>query len=211
MNNDVIKNKIKKLFALSKSPNEHEAMAALEKAEQLLKEYSLSKDDVLITQQEVKGTVRLSSWRAVIIDAINWLNGTVSVRTSDGKYIFYGSDIAVTMSAEMFKYLEKSIERIARQSIRKNAKLPYRNAFKYGAAKNIHVRIHDMGKNVRWFDREERSKVLWAYIKGKLSVKSEKVTVSALSNKAYTKGFDAGNAIHLNRQANGSKIQQLAE
>jgi hypothetical protein len=43
---DKIKNKIKKLFALSKSPNANEAAAALEMAQKLMDEYNLIKTEI---------------------------------------------------------------------------------------------------------------------------------------------------------------------
>jgi hypothetical protein len=43
---DKIKNKIKKLFALSKSPNANEAAAALEMAQKLMDEYGLIKSEI---------------------------------------------------------------------------------------------------------------------------------------------------------------------
>ena len=50
--NEQIKKKIKKLLALSKSPNENEAMAALEKARKLMEENGLSEQDCNVSIQK---------------------------------------------------------------------------------------------------------------------------------------------------------------
>ena len=212
MNNETLRKRIKKLFALSRSPNEHEAMAALKKAEMLLKEYSLSKEDVFITHQAVKGTVRHCSWRMILRSAIEWLNGTVSIReVNAGEYIFYGDDMAVTVSCEMYRYLERAIERIAKQSIRKNAKSAFRNAFKLGVARNIHARIMEMGENASWFDRTERRKEIRTFIDKDMEVVNQNVTLLPLSSVGFSKGFNAGNAISLHRQAGGRQVAQINE
>jgi hypothetical protein len=55
---DKIKNKIKKLFALSKSPNANEAAAALEMAQKLIAEYGIivsADGEFEIIEEDVKG------------------------------------------------------------------------------------------------------------------------------------------------------------
>jgi hypothetical protein len=55
---DKIKEKIRKLFALSKSPNANEAALALEMAQKLMTEYGIRQNDVgefEVTTEEVKG------------------------------------------------------------------------------------------------------------------------------------------------------------
>ncbi|MDR0710346.1 MAG: DUF2786 domain-containing protein [Spirochaetaceae bacterium] len=55
---DKIKDKIKKLFALSKSPNAHEASIALEMAQKLMAEYGIKRNDVgefEVIKEVVKG------------------------------------------------------------------------------------------------------------------------------------------------------------
>jgi hypothetical protein len=57
-NIDKIKDKIKKLFALSKSPNASEAALALEMAQKLMAEYGIKRNDVgeyEVIEEEVKG------------------------------------------------------------------------------------------------------------------------------------------------------------
>jgi hypothetical protein len=56
-----IKRRVKKLLALPKSPNENEAVAALEKARALMDEYRLTEGECLYTRQSVKAAKRLSS------------------------------------------------------------------------------------------------------------------------------------------------------
>ncbi|MBR4598749.1 MAG: DUF2786 domain-containing protein, partial [Treponema sp.] len=56
---NLIKSKIKKLLALSKSPNENEAALAMEKATALMAQYRLDESEFSgYTQKSVKSTKR---------------------------------------------------------------------------------------------------------------------------------------------------------
>jgi hypothetical protein len=59
-NPETVKRRVKKLFALSKSPNENEAMAALEKARTLMEEYRLTEGECLYAEERVPAAKRLS-------------------------------------------------------------------------------------------------------------------------------------------------------
>jgi len=72
---DKVKAKIKKLFALSKSPNANEAAAALEKAQKLLEDYGLEWDEadqIAVTKESTEGNSgkRPPLYEAWLISAI---------------------------------------------------------------------------------------------------------------------------------------------
>ncbi|VEB25742.1 Protein of uncharacterised function (DUF2786) [Actinobacillus lignieresii] len=52
MSNEKLINKIKKLLALSKSPNPHEAARALEMAQKLMAKNQLSEEEIVFSEQE---------------------------------------------------------------------------------------------------------------------------------------------------------------
>ena len=60
---EAAKRKIRKLLSLSKSDNENEASIAIEKCNELLKQFNLKEDDVLITSNDIKTTKKHSRWR----------------------------------------------------------------------------------------------------------------------------------------------------
>ena len=74
---EIIKRRIKKLLALSKSPNENEAVSALEKATSLIEEYGLNQAEFSgYTRQSVKSTVRSVEWRTILANAVERLYAT---------------------------------------------------------------------------------------------------------------------------------------
>jgi hypothetical protein len=206
MDNEKIRERIRKLLALSKSPNENEAMAAMEKANDLLREIGLTQGDVLYSKEETKGTKRDCPWRMTVLSAVGWLNGCIcGFSRQTGSYFFVGPDINVMMSKEMYEYLIRSIERITSQTIRKSASQQFKRSFKYGAAININARIHELGEKARWFDRVEQLAAIDKYC-GQLTkheVGEEK------NSKGLVKGYHAASCIGLNRQATGSAPVQI--
>jgi hypothetical protein len=54
------------------------------------------------------------------------------------------------MAAEMYRYLSKTIVRMAKQNIRANAKAAYRDTYKLGIACELKIRIHELGDKVSW-------------------------------------------------------------
>jgi len=71
-----VADKIKKLFALSQSPNEAEAMAAFSKAQELLTRHNLSMSDLADSQPEeveeqiIDESKRPSSWKGALLGAV---------------------------------------------------------------------------------------------------------------------------------------------
>ena len=78
MANEKIQEKIKKLLALSSSPNEAEAALAMEKAHELLKTYNLSLSQISINEEDDAGIIeetymesnRLHSWKLRLVKHI---------------------------------------------------------------------------------------------------------------------------------------------
>ena len=157
---DAIKNRIKKLLALSKNPNENEAMAALEKVRKLMDEYHLfSECDCLDEQHSAKATKRRSRWRAVLASSVAWLNCCVTYRSSGvGEAVFFGESIDTFIAAEMFLYLSKTTERITKQNIKKSAHRKLREEYKLGVAWRLSKRIYEMGTAGSWAPQREAKK-----------------------------------------------------
>ena len=207
-----IKQKIRKLLALSKSTNEYEAMAALNMATALMEKYKIDfvqLNDVV--KKNCYGCIK-ENYRDLLANAMSMLYSVYTVKQV-GKYwknserlIFYGEAFDVFMASEMYTYLMKTIERMAKNNIRKNAKTPYRESYKQGIADRLFDRIFELWQSVSWAcERSVKIKDI------ETAVKQEKqnitVTRSAtvpLCRNAFLKGTIDGEAINLARQMTGS-------
>ncbi len=213
--NDAIKRKIQKLLALSKSPNENEALQALEKAQALMEQYNLKEDDITIVEAKVASRKK-TKWESLIAQAVSWLNGTAFIHvnfTDDNfrrksEYRFYGNETDVFITNEMYSYLVKTIDRIAKKNIRKNAKKPFIESYKFGVALNLWNRIKNNGKLYSWANkRDEKIKKAQTYVDKLYEDWNENISVKnkqlPKNKEALSKGFSAGNEIALNHQATG--------
>jgi hypothetical protein len=208
MNDDlsVIKSRIKKLLALSKSPNENEAAAALEKARKIMEEYHFQENECLYTRHSVKAVKRLSKWRSVLGNAVAWLYYCETYRdTGTGEQIFFGDEFDAFMAGEMFGYLVKTIERMAKQNIRKNAKYAFRERYKLGIACQLGVRIKELGADASWApQREKKLLAVRKAMEGQVTVVTKSVKlIGNLSGAAFQRGVRDGKDISLNRQTTG--------
>jgi hypothetical protein len=200
-----IKRRVKKLLALSTSPNENEAMAALEKARALMEEYRLSESECLYIRQSVKATKRLSSWRLILSKAVAWLNYCETFRSpATGEIVFYGEQTDIFMAGEMYRYLSRAIERMAKQNVHKNAKMKYREKYRLGVACQLHYRIHEIGDAGSWAPQRERKLLaVKKAMEGALSIVQQDWKLTGTAGAAFLRGAAAGKGISLNKQATG--------
>ena len=194
--------KIRKLLTLSTSPNPHEATRALEKAMALMAQHGLSKTDVEIARASAGSPVkRVSIWRLQIAEAVAWCHGVIAVKAAAG-WIFFGDDIGVAVSVEMYEYCEVAILRIARNTVRKNAKAKYRESFRLGMAIEISRRLRDYAAKISWRgDREARIRRVQEAMAHELETVTS--TRKAIKGRAFTQGLVAGKRVGLSRQVSG--------
>lgn len=205
MNIEIAKQKIKKLLALSKSPDENEAMAALEKAKELMEKYGLNEQSCIYKDIKVKTTKTVCHWRAIVANAIVWLYNCYKYKdTSDGTYVFVGEEFDVFMASEMYGYLIKTIERMAKQNIRKNAKYKFRLSYKQGMASRLYNRIKELGEACSWApQRESKIKAVSDFVKKEVDLVDSKSKKIKLNATARSRGFFDAGSISLNRQTTG--------
>ena len=161
MTNDfeLIIDKIRKLIALSKSPNEHEAASAAAKAQALLLEHNIAAatltegksppgfatDDQYVTWGE--------NWKGYVCSAIALLYlcryiGTPYVVPNSARQIHQHSFVGLPHNAivarEIARYVVEAIERVAAlhcETIAKHALEAYSESFKLAAAGRIGARV----------------------------------------------------------------------
>lgn len=215
--NEQIKKKIKKLLALSKSPNENEAMAALEKARKLMEENGLNEPDLNVYTEEAKYPKSDPVWQYIIARGVAWINGTVLRIVEEYRLQvvrFHGSETDVFVSKEMYQYLVKTVNRMAKQNIRKNAKKPYINSYKQGMAASLYKRMLQAGELYSWANkRESQLKAIEKYVvdlyKTRYEASSMKRKKQKLNNIGFYRGANDAEEINLNRQTSGNNQKYI--
>ena len=116
-NTEDIIQRIQKLLKLSESPNENEAIAAMQKANELLTKHNLSLGDVEINQSTfVKESVlsykRLTTWQSQLIGATANFNFCVAyawISSYSKTIIFYGRRSNVITAKYQLRYLSDAV------------------------------------------------------------------------------------------------------
>jgi hypothetical protein len=206
-----IKDRVRKLLALSKSDNENEAAAALEKANELIGKYRIDQDSLAFESVSVKTTKTYSPWRNIIANAVSYLYGCYKYKNTEGEFVFTGDPLYVFMAEEMYRYLTVTVERIAKAGIRRNAKYAYRQNFRLGVADRLYDRIMELNKKCSWApEREAQSEAAEDFIKARIKLSSTAHRHKIKKRTAFNKGIAAGEGISLARQAGHSPVPQLA-
>lgn len=208
-----VKRRVKKLLALSKSPNENEAAAALRKANELMADYKLTAEQFSdYTKAKVKGTKRFIRWRVVLANAVENLYATYHYSDHEGNIVFIGEELDVFMSTEMYKYLVKTTDRMAKQNIRKNAKYKYRQSYRAGIASRLYDRMYELGQQCSWRDPKElkaQKKQVADFVEKQVSVSVSSKKFEKANPMAFSKGNNDANGINLSRQMTGSGTRRI--
>jgi len=210
--------KIKKLLALSKSPNESEAELAARRVHELLTKYNLSMDD--IEEKEIReGNIisgrALKKWRHLLIDAVAkyYYCQSLQYTSNSGYYrmVFIGQKHNIFICKSMYEYLEKAILKECK-IIHKNAKNTYRENFKIGMVIRISERMEELAKEI--FAPGEKAlvvtenKLIEKYLEDK-DVCFENIGLDLENINAYMKGKIAGNKVSLNSQIKNNKNETI--
>ena len=213
---EISKRRIKKLLARSASPNENEALSAMQKANVLMAEYSLSQADFAgYVEKSVKSTKRVVEWRSVVANAVERLYATYHYQDyNTGTFVFYGKELDVFMATEMFAYLVKTIDRMAKLNIRKNAKYRYRQSYRSGIASQLWVRINKLGEQCSWrnsaeLSEEKQNIAVWVENRIVLTIHGKKSTNTKVNMSAWKRGVSDADGISLSRQMTGSGTRRI--
>lgn len=222
-----IANKIKKLLALSQSPNEAEAIAASQKAQELLTRYNLSMADLAdssqenVEQHEVSTQQKSDRWRESLIDGVAHANFCKFLtRTTRGKgstYLLIGRPSNCKVATLQYEYLCKTVERLANTAINETGEKGFRNAFRVGCAQRIRQRLKETVREqcsqgvvsndgnisaiVMRSLFERRQAEIKQYISTELGrVRYVNKSTSISSSSGYAAGDRAGQSVSLNKQ-----------
>lgn len=211
---NTVKRRIKKLLALSKSPNENEASLAMKMANDLIAQYKLNEAAFSdYTSKVIKSTKRFVEWRAVLANAVEQLYATYHYKdVNTGSFVFYGEELDVFMSTEMFSYLTKTVDRMVKNNIRKNAKYRFRQSYRSGVASRLYDRITELGQECSWrnpeqLEQQKNDISLWVHNQTKLVSNESKKTKANM--KAWIRGEIDAEGISLNRQMTDSGNRRI--
>ena len=123
--NERIADKIRKLFALAQDPsNEHEAAAALMKAQELLDKYRLTESEVFHTAEEITTSTVLNAtggaWEGSLASTIGRAFDCCVIQArsyqfgaSQRSFVYYGEKTDVELCQFVFGYLQHHLRRLA--------------------------------------------------------------------------------------------------
>jgi hypothetical protein len=116
---DKLIDKVRKLLALSKSPNEHEATLAMEKAQEILKTYNLT-----LTEVEVKNIVerrikmgKLTKWKIHLASAVAAGFDTKLYMLGTQYLVFCGTKVDTEVSEYAYEYLKGTVEALLKSYV----------------------------------------------------------------------------------------------
>ncbi|MDR2864832.1 MAG: DUF2786 domain-containing protein [Spirochaetaceae bacterium] len=210
LKNDLIE-KIQKLFSLSKSPNQNEAAAALQKAEAIMEKYNLSIGEVNYIEKDTKEKKhRIPEWETLIFTSVCYANNCQpSIRRGRGLLCATGRKVNVFLSIKMFKYLVESVKRTAKEKCEGKGH-KYNHDFKMAAADMLNERLQEYGARVSWaVDRDEEIKNIREYKKRPSSKKIAGEGFSYKNESALIEGVNTGKLISFNKQAGLNKTKFL--
>lgn len=201
-----VKRRVKYLLALSKSPNENEAVAALEKARALMEEYHLTEGECKYVHNGVKATKRKSGWRSILANTVAPLYYCAHYRRPEsGEMVFYGDQFDAFLAGEMFGYLEKTVLRMTKNNVRRNAKAKYREQYRFGVAFGIFDKVEQMGKAASWGpERDTKLLAVNEALTREVALEIDKGKPHKVGGNAFVRGMEAGHGVSLARQATGS-------
>ncbi len=211
---ETIKRRVRKLLALSKSPNESEAFSALRKANELMAEYSLTQADFAgYVKKSVKSTKRAVEWRSIVASAVERLYATYHYRdVGTGSLVFYGEELDVFMSTEMFAYLVKTIDRMAKQNARRNAKYRWRQSYRAGIASRLWDRMDELGKRCCWrnpAELAEKKQEISNWVNNHVALSAAQLKTVKANRRAWKRGENDADGINLSRQMTGSGTRRI--
>ncbi len=220
-----ITDRIKKLLALSKSPNEHEAANAAAAAARLQAEYfveqaMLEDEDENFTVEEIAelqmdvGMRKIPSWKAEIRLSVCELNGCRTYSDAKGGSVIFGRRSATNTVLYTCQYLYTEIAAIADREwakvpLRPESKRTWTHSFRFGCATRIAERIKELlPKRLEGIPERALTIILKhdQEVQDSYKIRSKElglITVRARTRyhkDAYNQGVAAGNNINLGGQ-----------
>lgn len=207
--------KVKKLLALSESPNMNEAQAALLKAKQLMREYGISDRQ---NSQEKIYRVALTDYKnytteiSVILQIIRRMSNCWLL-LSDNKAYAHGTYSECEIASYLFDYLKIELNKLY-QTAKREGRLSYgaKKSFYLGAEREILKRfdIQDAEKGSKdivnyEFENEDSAK---KFIYPSLNLSKKKLSGQVSDYQAYYYGTRAGQNLRIRNGVTSSSSNE---
>lgn len=203
-------NKIKKLLALSESPNMNEAQSALMKAKSLMRDYGISERVTDSSDEKIFRTI-LTSYNSLTVDKntlIQVVSQIVDVwmihsYANDSKVVYaHGTKSECEIAGYLWDYLEREFARLYKEArMRGEFSGHAKSSFYYGILKELESRFaQQKAESGEWaltsYSKENRHLAV-KYIYPSTTF-SKKTTYTRNGNKdAYSSGKKAGQGVRI--------------
>ncbi|MDG4949144.1 MULTISPECIES: DUF2786 domain-containing protein [Actinobacillus] len=222
MDNQKLLEKIKKLLALSKSPNIHEATRALEMAQKLMKKHKISRDDVEISENttEVSFAKRTPVYVHNLVAIIKRAFGCEAylLCTDKAKAIFFGQEERPEIAAYCFDVLYRKLA-IARKAftatqskrLKRSTLIARADAFCEGWTEGVYRNVKDFAMTPEEKGKIERH---FQHLKQKFNMGTNSAreagdTRERNGDVSRWQGYQAGKKVELNHGVNGKESLKL--
>lgn len=164
VNSDKVMERIRRLLALSNSPNLNEAGNAARAAQRLITEHQIDEaqlsfdagdSEVPFTDEEIADFgQRASHWRSIVLDGLASANGArayvrsyrlAGVRHSTARVL--GPRAAVATVRYLYDYLTRQVDELVR--LHEGTSVRWKNAFRLGAAAMLRRRLVEAAEDAR--------------------------------------------------------------
>jgi hypothetical protein len=225
--NDKIIDRIRKLFALAESPNEAEAMSAMEKAHALLLQYNLTVSDLKeekvteINEMVFCEAGKMRAWKKVLIYYVTKANYCASyTEVTRGSYKYdvkgkqvikiVGREANVISAKDMLEYIFESIERLSR-----NIDHDMKESYKTGFSEALCKRLKEIHKA-----EEEKVEtctaltVIDSELKNHMdqkNLRNSTIKQNIKDAQGYMRGQMDGSSFSLNKQVKGNNANAFIE
>lgn len=202
--------KIKKLLALSKSPNEHEAALALQKAQVLMERYSITEEAIQtidIGEADTPATVKRSParWEMGLVRTIRRAFGCDSFLdcdTNSATWVFIGSGPAPEIAAYVFQTLCRQVVKARKDYLATLKRCKPKTKTERG---NIFCEawVSSVDRRIVNFAGHDRTEAIVAYKATKhpdlttLTPRGKNIRLNSRNEGAYAAGIVAGHAAQL--------------
>lgn len=209
-----LEEKIKKLLALSSSPNSHEAQLAYEKAQFLMEQYNLEvKEQQPYIEIEYICPIYMDKGLReqihFICGMITPIFGSFCLRHQGGKLVFIGTELSNKISIYAIDSLLNNAAIIFRKEFAKNRSISFPFAFWKGYYEGLATNFSQ-----KFFEGHKKYKAVYDWIQSHYHLVSAGIEDQTLSDNkaAATAGFQEGKTAELRSGAGvGSQSHLLPE
>lgn len=226
MADEKIIDKIRKLLAMSKSSNPHEAAVALQKANKLMEEYQIKNIDLIPEQdvthsdfEEITGQHFL--WAKTLAFACAKLFDCTTINYSDLKsFRFIGNEQNIICANQLFWHLFKAWKGMCNTDYKNDKpsdRKLYRKSHGMGYAEVIYSRVKELTENRHENIVKSTGKDLVVvtdaklndYMEANFKTYTPKSKAITTSNSGYSQGMTAGKKVNLVAPIDRNKAKAL--